>query len=280
MAKISAAEAEKRLGDYMKDKRGTGRTIPPVNRLIQDTIREKSVHVFNVGPWGARINMGSFGYYFIPPCEVGAVMEWKKLPAVVRPAGVYVPDLWEEGDRRVKDPKTEYAAFRPLPGMMLEPMPKDQDTCEWNMQDEGRYFAEQMLGVGIGHDVNTSWVRKGCFIAAGEVPTDGELKAARRELMEKFMPEQIRDADRAWAAGPARAEAIIRPEIHHVCAEWMNLEDRDWLRGTSPVGRVKCLGCGAMTDAGVATCPNGHIVDAVAYKAFMAQQAAMQKALG
>lgn len=278
MAKISAAEAEKRLGDYMKDKGGRQRTIPPVNRMIQEMIRKEPVFMFNVGPWGARVNMGSFGYYFIPPNTVGAPMEWNKLPPTKSAAGVYVPDLWEEGDARVSDPKQEYAAFRPLPGLMLEPMPKDQDTCEWNMQDEGRYFAEQMLGVGIGHDMNTSWIRKGCFIAAGEEPTEVELKDARALLM-KFMAEQVLDADRAWAAGPARAEAIIRPEIHHVCADWLNLEDRDWLRGTSPVGRVKCMGCGAMTDAGVATCPNGHIVDAAAYKAFMAQQAAMQKAI-
>lgn len=279
MAKISAVEAEKRMGEYMKNKTGRHRTIPPVNGMIQTMIRENTVHCFSVGPWGSRVNMGSFGYYFIPPCVVGAPMEWVKLPLPKVAAGVYVPDVWEEGDARVTEPKKEYAAFRPLPGLMMEPLPTDMDVCSWNQQDEGKYFANEMLGVGIGHDTNTSWIRKGCFVAEGKEPTTKELGIAREQLM-KFMAEQVLDADRAWAAGPQRAEAIIRPEIHHVCAEWMNLEDRDWLRGTSPVGRVKCMGCGAMTDAGVATCPNGHIVDAVAYKAFMAQQAAMQKAIG
>jgi hypothetical protein len=267
MAKITAAEAEKRMGEYLKGKTGRDRIIPPVNKLIQDTIREKSVFCFNVGPWGARVNMGSLGYYFIPACEVGAPMEWIKLPPVNAKPGVYIPDLWEEGDVRVTHPKKEYAAFRPIPGMILEPMPKDQDTCEWNMQDEGRYFAEQLLGVGIGHDVNSSWIRKGCFIAEGSDPTEQELAKAKIELV-KFMEEQIRDADRAWDAGPQRAEAIIRPEIHHVCADWLNLRDRKWLRGTDPKMQKECDGCGEIVNASAMTCKScGYVLDPKKYEA-------------
>jgi len=266
MARISAAEAEKRLGDYMKGRTGRHRSIPPVNNMIQNMIRENTVHCFNVGPWGDRKNMGSFGYYFIPPCVAGAPMEWVRLPLPKVNAGVYVPDIWEEGERRVVNPRTEYAAFRPLPGLMMEPMPTDQDVCTWNQQDEGRYFAEQMLGVGIGHDVNTSWIRKGCFIAAGKTPTEAELKAARAELA-KFMAEQVLDADRAWAAGPQRAEAIIRPEIHHVCAEWMNLKDRAWLRGTDPQAQAECPACGENVKTAAMTCKScGYILDPKKYE--------------
>lgn len=267
MAKISAAEAEKRMGDYMKNKTGRHRSIPPVNRLIQEMVRENTVHCFNVGPWGARENMGSFGYYFIPPCAVGAPMEWEKLPLPKVAAGTYVPDMYVEGEKRVTDPKKEYAAFRPLPGLMMEPLPTDMEACTWNQQDEGRYFAEQILHVGIGHDMNTSWIRKGCFIAAGKEPTEGELKAARRELI-KFMEEQIRDADRAWDAGPQRAEAIIRPEIHHVCADWLNLRDRKWLRGTDPKMQKECDGCGEIVNASAMTCKScGYILDKAKYDA-------------
>lgn len=264
MAKVTAVEAERRLGEYMKDKGGRQRAIPPVNRMIQEMIKKEPVFCFNVGPWGTRVNMGSFGYYFIPANVVGAPMEWRKVPPAKSLPGVYVPDLWEEGDARVGDPRQEYAAFRPLPGLMLEPMPKDQDTCEWNMQDEGRYFAEQMLGVGIGHDVNTSWVRKGCFIAAGEEPTEAELKAARKELL-KFMEEQVKDADRAWAAGPQRAEAIIRPEIHHVCAQWMNLKNPAWLR-TDLQAQGECPACGENVKTGAMTCKScGFVIDKAKY---------------
>jgi hypothetical protein len=192
-------------------------------------------------------------------------MEWRKVPTAKSIPGVYVPDLWEEGDARVTDPKQEYAAFRPLPGLMLEPMPKDQDTCEWNMQDEGRYFAEQMLGVGIGHDVNTSWIRKGCFIAAGDEPSDAELKAAHKELV-KFMEEQVKDADRAWAAGPQRAEAIIRPEIHGVCAEWLGLKNPAWLR-MDLKAQTDCPACGEGVKATAMTCKScGFILDKAKYE--------------
>lgn len=267
MAKISAAEAEKRMSEYMKGKQGRHRTIPPVNTMIQAMIRENTVHCFNVGPWGERVNMGSFGYYFIPACTVGAPMEWTKLPLPKVAAGVYIPDIWEEGDARVTEPKKEYAAFRPLPGLMMEPLPTDQDVCSWNQQDEGRYFAYEMLGVGIGHDTNTSWIRKGCFVAEGKEPTVAELSAARKELT-KFMAEQVLDADRAWAAGPQRAEAIIRPEIHHVCAEWMNLKDRAWLRGTDPQAQAECPSCGENVKTMAMTCKScGFILDKKKYEA-------------
>lgn len=278
MARITADQAERSLGEYMKGKTGHQRRIPPINQSIQQMIRENTVHVFNVGPWGYRENMGSFGYFFIPACAVGAPMEWEKLPLPKVAAGQWIADLWAEGEMRVTDPHSEYSAMRPLPGLMVEPMPKDQDSCEWNMQDEGRYFANELLGVGIGHAVQNSHVRKGCFIAAGKTPTAKEVLAARTEL-ETYMGERILEADRAWSQGPMEAEKVIRPEIHHVCAQWLNLTDRDWLRGTKPQGRIKCMGCGALVDAGVATCPAGHIVDAEAYMAFMLQQDEIKKAL-
>jgi hypothetical protein len=278
MARISASEAANRINQYLKDKTGKNRRIPPINNSIQDIMRENTVHVFNVGPWGYRENMGSFGYHFIPACEVGAPMEWERLKSPPAAPGVYVPDHWEEGDRRVTDPRTEYAAMKPLPGLMAEPLPKEIDECTWNLQDEGRYFANELLGVGIGHSQQNSHVRRGCFVAAKKEPSAKELEAARAELA-KYMGEMILEADRAWASGPQKAEQVIRPEIHHICAQWMNLTDRDWLRGTKPQGRVKCEMCGLLVDEGIATCQNGHIVDADAYKRAVAQQEAIKKSL-
>lgn len=265
--------------EHAKKHTGRERTIPPINEAIQDIARNP-VFVFNVGPWGFRENGGSFGYQFIPACEVGSPMEWALLPATPSLPGVYVPDLWVEGDRVVKDPKTEYAACRPLPGIMMESMPNTEQDCIWNIQDSGAYFADQVfLKVGIGHSPRNSNVRLGVFRAAGRIPTALELSAARTALRE-YMTETILDADLAWAAGPNKAEQVIRPEIHHVCANWLNLEDRDWLRGTKPQGRVKCEMCGLLVDQGIATCQNGHIVDAEAYKRASAQQEAIKKSLG
>ena len=257
---------------------GRKRHIDPIAPAVQDVIKNNTVHIFNVGPWGFRENMGSAGIFFIPACEVGAPMEWERLSAPSSVDGQYIPDHWEEGSKRVTDPKTQYAAMRPLPGIMAEPLPVEQELAMWSLKDSGRYFAEQLLKIGIGHSPNNSYVRRGCFIAGGTTPTDKELGAARVELA-KLMGELILEADRAWAQGPMRAEAVIRPEIHHVCAQWMNLTDRDWLRGTKPQGRIKCEMCGLLVDEGIATCQNGHIVDAEAYKRAVAQQEAIKKSL-
>ena len=264
--------------EYAAKHTGRERRVPPVNQSIQDITR-RTVHVFNVGPWGFRENAGSFGYKFIPACAVGAPMEWERLQVPQGLPGVYVPDHWEEGKRHVTDPYTEYAACQPLPGLMMEPMPNTQEDCVWNMQDTGEYFADQIyLKVGIGHSKNSSNVRLGVFRAAGKYPTELELQAARVELGQ-YMSEMILEADQAWASGPIRAEQIIRPEIHHVCAQWMNLMDRDWLRGTKPQGRVRCAGCGAMVEQGIAMCPQGHVVDAAAYREFLVQQETIKKSL-
>lgn len=263
MAKVSAQEASNRLGEYLKDKTGKNRRVPPINPSIQKMIRENTVHVFNVGPWGFRESMGSFGYYFIPACAVGAPMEWERDEPIPAAPGVFVPDNWHPSEYVVTDPRTEYAAMKPLPGIMTEPMPTDIDQCTWNMQDEGRYFANELLGVGIGHAANAAKTRMGVFVAAGQEPTKDELKAARASL-EKYMGERVLEADQAWANGPQRAEAVIRPEIHHICAEWMNLRDRAWLRGTDPKSQASCEACGSNVSATAMVCKDcGYILDPV-----------------
>jgi hypothetical protein len=269
---------------------GRGRKTPPIDEEMQEIFR-KPVFVFNVGPWGFRENGGSFGYHFIPACTTeyykdedgnvyGAPMEWELVERPPAAPGVYVPDTWVEGKRRVTDPRTEYAACRPLPGRMAEPMPLDMQENIWNIQDSGKYFADEvLLKIGKMHSKQESNVRLGVFRATGRIPTQAELAAARAELA-LYMAERVREADLAWSQGPLAAEQVIRPQIHHICAQWLNLEDRDWLRGTKPQGRVKCEMCGLLVDSGIATCQNGHIVDAEAYKRAWAQQKAIKEALG
>lgn len=267
MPRISAAEAANRINQYMKDKTGKNRRVPPVNEAIQDITR-KTVHVFNVGPWGFRENAGSFGYKFIPACEVGSPMEWERLKAPVTAPGVYVPDHWEEGEQRVTDPRTQYAAAQPLPALMMEPMPDTQEDCKWNMQDTGEYFADEiLLKIGIGHSYQNSNVRKGVFRAAGKIPTEIELQKARGELS-KYMSELVLEADRAWAQGPQKAEQIIRTEVHHVCALWLNLKDRAWLRGTDPQAQAECPACGEDVKSAAMKCKGcGFILDKAKYEA-------------
>jgi hypothetical protein len=270
MARVTADEAARRLSTYMSDKTGKNRRVPPINPSIQKMIRENTVHVFNVGPWGFRESMGSFGFYFIPANEVGAPMEWERQDLPPAAPGVYIPDHWLPGKKKVKDPRTEYAAMKPLPGLMTEPMPTEIDQCTWNMQDEGRYFANELLGVGIGHSQQAAKTNLGCFIAEGKEPTEKELRAAR-VLLEKYMASRVLEADQAWAAGPQRAEAVIRPEIHHVCAEWLNLRDRAWLRGTDPKAQAQCEACGSNVSATAMVCKDcGFVLDVAKHKEMVA----------
>jgi hypothetical protein len=271
MGKILAAEAERRIKEYMKDKTGGNRRIPPINPSIQKMILEETVHVFNVGPWSFRESMGSFGYFFIPACEVGAPMEWERSERIATLPGVFVPDTWHPTEYVVTDPYTEYAAMHPLPGLMTEPMPTDIDQCTWNMQDEGRYFANELLGVGIGHSYKNAKTRQGIFVAEGKHPSKLELTAARGELA-KFMSERILEADQAWARGPESAEAVIRPTIHHVCAEWMNLKDRAWLRGTDPQAQASCPACGSNVSSTAMVCKEcSFILDVEKHKKMVAE---------
>ena len=79
------------------------------------------------------------------------------------------------------------------------------------------------------------------------------------------MEEQVKDADRAWAAGPQRAEAIIRPEIHHVCAQWLNLKNPAWLR-MDLQAQGECPACGENVKAAAMTCKScGFVIDKAKY---------------
>lgn len=267
MAKITAREAEARIGEYLKDKTGKNRRVPPINPSIQKMIKSDTVHVFNVGPWGFRESMGNMGYYFIPACAVGAPMEWDRVPGVSLSPGVFVPDGWTpSAEYVVTDPRTEYAAMKPLPGLMTDPLPTDQDQITWNLDDDGRYFANQVIGVGIGHSNQNAKTHQGVFIAEGKEPTKAELDAAR-VLLSKYMASMVLEADQAWARGPQSAEAVIRPQIHHVCAEWMNLKDRAWLRGTDPQAQASCFACGSNVSSAAMVCKEcSAILDPEKYK--------------
>jgi hypothetical protein len=249
--------------DEVRDN-GRQRRIEPLATQISEMIRTETVHVFNVGPWGFKENMGSLGIFFMPACEVGSPMEWERLK-MPSANGKYVPDHWEPGDKRITDPRTQYAAMKPLPGLMAEPLPVQQDESMWSLKDTGRYFANELLGVGIGHSAQNSHVRRGCFVAEGKKPTAAELDAARAEL-EKYMADKVHEADLAWSQGPLRAEMVIRPEIHHICAQWLNLKDRLWLRGTDPQAQAECPACGESVKSAAMKCRScGFVLDKAKY---------------
>jgi hypothetical protein len=234
---------------------GRGRRMPATPESTARAIREETVHIFNVGPWEFRESMGSLGWYFIPACAVGAVMEWVRRDKPQYVNGVFMPDIFEPGKKRVKDPHTEYAAMKPLPGVTRELVPTEIDQMEWREEPRRLHFAEQLLGIGIGHSRQNSKTLMGCFIAEGKVPTEKELAKARHTMETEYMPALIREADQAAAAGPAEEAKIIRVGKHHVAAYWLGLHDRPWVRGFENKARTACKGCGTMVNDGVALCP-------------------------
>lgn len=261
---IRADEAAKSVAAAVRgDKMSAPVTIPSIARLIL----ENTVYIFNVGPWTRKVYMGSLGIKFIPGVAVGSPTDWEQDNNGTWVASEFIQD----GD----DLKDSYAAMEPQPGIVREPLKVDESKrMRWSDEEEGTYVADQILGIGIGHSPQHSHTRIGCFRAAGPLPTDKELYDARA-LLRATMMEYIKEARMFHAQGPKYAD-FITPETHHVAARWLNLEDEDWLVKRNPEQRTKCKGCGALVDSGIATCPNGHIIDAVLYREFMAEQEALR----
>ena len=70
---ITAKEAAGRVAEEIRGERMTApSTIPSMKRLIL----EKSVYIFNVGPWAKTQFMGSLGRFFIPANAVGSPCSW------------------------------------------------------------------------------------------------------------------------------------------------------------------------------------------------------------
>ena len=261
---IRADEAAKAVAAAQRGEKLTAPvTIPSIERLIL----ENTVYIFNVGPWAKTVFMGSLGRKFIPGVAVGSPKAWEQ-----DEKGRWVPsEFIEDG----ADLKECYAAMEPQPGIVREPLKVDESKrMRWSDEEEGTYVADQILGVGIGHSPQNSLKRIGCFRAAGPVPTEKQLQAAR-DLLRITMLEYVKEARMYHAQGPKYAD-FIQPETHHISARWLNLEDEDWLIKRNPEQRMKCKGCGALVDPGIATCPNGHIMDADLYREFMAEQEALK----
>lgn len=248
---ISAQEAQRRINQELGDKVGK-RRVPPVLPSVKRLMENETVHVFNVGPWPHPVFMGSLGRYFIPACEEGQPKEWERNEA----------NQWVPSDF-ITDPRNEFAAMKPLPGIVQEPVPTDEKQNHWS-QDEGRYVAEQIVGIGIQRPKAWSLERVGVFIADKKVPSKKELADAREELR-KYMMSMIQEARTAYGVGPKELESVRRAELHDVCARWMNLNDEPWMVHTNPEARQKCPVCSTLTDGGTILCRCGYIFDEAAY---------------
>jgi len=207
------------------------RRIPKLDPMMQKISEERQVYIFNVGPWPHFRTLGSAGSWFIPACE--------------------------------KD--KEYAAMRPIPGVVTELIPVDEKNFELRQETGGenydkgggRYLAEQILGIGKMLPPSYSLVKYGCFIGEGNkpAPTKTELGFAREALLGYFK-ELVEEARNAYGLGPKEFAETVRKGLHHVAARALNLNDEPWMVKGNPEARIRCEACGTMVEAGTKICPN------------------------
>ncbi|MGH9343302.1 MAG: hypothetical protein ACRD3Y_03110 [Bryobacteraceae bacterium] len=232
--RITADEADRSARAFVRAQ-NRGRRVPELPPMLKKISDEQTVTICNVGPWAHKRALGSLGEFFIPACPKGEA----------------------------------YAAARPLPGIVVEPIPVDERNFELR-QEEGRYVAEQIVGIGKMLAPGNSFVKYGVFIAAAKEPTKKELDAARAELRKHYQ-ELVQEARSAYAQGPKETEATIR-ETHRLAARELNLADEPWLVTANPEARQKCPACGTMAAAEVILCPNcKFIFDEKKYAALAAR---------
>src|SRR6185436_11085348 len=94
-------------------KRLTHRKQAPIPDMVKALADQKKVYIFNVSPWTYRRRMGTLGTFVIKGCEEG---------------------------KDHSDPVI-------IPGLLFEPYP-DSETTDKIITEEGRYAAEQIVGIG------------------------------------------------------------------------------------------------------------------------------------
>lgn len=237
-------------------KQGIGRQryIPPILPEVREVMNRR-VHVFNVGPWGQTVNTGSTGTFYIPACPFG---------------DAYVEMLVKDGDR---NSATYGQMVSPITAIMRELVISSEDAMT-PLDDSGRYFAWQMLGVGRGMHPSKALTRFGMFVAEGDTPTEAELTKAHEELRKECMAV-VKFAEEVFVTDRKLFSRAVKPEVHFVAAKVLGRDnpiDSPWMGAANPVARIKCRMCGRLCEPDVATCEAGHVVNAELYAELMANQ--------
>jgi len=241
--RITAQEAEQDVRAFQRKNMGS-RKLPRILPRILDLQKEK-VHVFSISPWQHRVPMGSWGSFLIPACPEGEE---------------YVEFLMYQPN----------GGKAPIPALMIQPYAKNEREFEY-YEEDGREWAEKLLGNDTGILPSASLNRYGVFVAAGAKPTKAELDKAHNELNQK-LTSLVLEA-RQWSTDPILRTGIS-VEVHHKAARILNLNNESWMLATDPRGKNKCPVCGFLSDEGVLKCGNcrEHIFDRQRYAEYISQQ--------
>lgn len=250
---VRAEVAEQSINSRLKVAKA--RQLPMRLKVIEDMKRNHKIHIFNVGPWPQWINTGSTGQYLIPRCPEGEE---------------YIELLTLDGD---KNSPTYGKMIPPISVIMDELVIKSEDEMS-RLEEDGRLFAESMIGIGKAQNPEFALTRFGIFVAKGETPTQAELAEAHRQLNEHCR-QQVKFASDLYAVDRSLFSRAVRPEVHFVAAKVLgrdNPVDSPWMLDASPVGRVKCKVCGRVCEPDIAMCEGGHIINEDKYLEYKAQE--------
>lgn len=207
----------------------TGRTrkvkVPKLPAAVAKTSNETCVWIYNVGPWALSRELGSLGSFRIPACPEGE----------------------------------EYVARDPIPGIFTEPVPGEHPLHMELRTSDGRYVAEQIVGIGAFLSKRDSFEHLGVFLGSqvgpAAKPTKAELATAKGKLR-LYLEELINDARKAYERGDLR-EIVER---HRMAARTLKLENEQWYSTREAKARQDCPMCGSVVNDTVVICPTCRYV--------------------
>lgn len=206
--------------------------IPPT---LLETSKKTEVYIFNVGPWKHVQWGGTFGAFTIPACPEGR----------------------------------EYGEPLVIPGIPMEQYPKNEGEMTLLM-DDGMRFAQDLIGVGRGHQPSNSLIQYGVFVSQTNPPSKEDVATAKAAL-HKRCEQYVSEANQAQAEGPKIAEQTITTDRHFVAARLLKKTEAEapWLsRSIENKARINCPFCDRPITATAPKCMHcGEIVNRKAYDA-------------
>src|SRR6185437_183415 len=124
----------------------------PVPPLPPECLRDDTIKIFNVSPFDWTVSMGSFGTFYIAPCQEG------KRVSRALPIKQVVPEL-------IRD---------------------DHKKSHWNLE-RGEAIAKDIVGIGDNKSKSEDKTQWGVFISHNDVPTDAEISAAQAKYQQKLV---------------------------------------------------------------------------------------------
>jgi len=197
--------------------------VPKLPEMLQKLSDATTVHIYNVGPFRLRRELGSIGSFTVNACP----------------------------------PEKDYVDALQIPGVFTEPIQgQDQNTMELRTEEGGgRYIAEQIIGVGAYLSKRDSFEPMGVFIGSevgpSAKPTKEEITKAKHAL-QGYLQELVQQARIAFENN--RPLEIV--EQHRLAARMLRLENEKWYEQRTAKARQDCPSCGTIINMGVKICPS------------------------